>query len=104
MKNNLIKTSFVNALGVAVYCSVVAYVMQNGEHLFGKMQNFWGPLSFLMLFVVSAAIVGSLVFGKPAMMYLGGEKKEAVRLLGYTLVWLFLATLILLIIQYFIKG
>lgn len=104
MKSNLLKSSFTNALGVAVYCSLVAYIMQNGERLFGKMQNFWGPLSFLMLFVLSAAIVGSLVFGKPVVLYLEGKKNEAIKLLGYTVLWLFLGTLLLLIIQFSIKG
>ena len=104
MKNNLFKTSLINSLGVAVYCSIVAYIMQNGEKIFGKMANFWGPFAFLMLFVVSAAIVGSLVLGKPVIMYLAGEKKEAVKLLGYTIGWLFFITFIILVAQYIFRG
>ena len=39
---------------------------------------------FLMLFVFSALLTGYLVLGKPIMMYVDGQKKEAVRLLFYT--------------------
>ena len=103
MKNNLIKSSMFDAFAVALYVSVVAYLIQNGERIFGKMQNFWGPLAFLLLFVVSAAIVGSIIFGKPVVMYLEGKKTEAVKLLSYTIMWLFAATIIVLLVQYILK-
>ncbi len=51
----------------------------------------------LLLFVTSAAITGFLVFGKPAMLYIDGKKKEAISLLGYTIGMLFLITLIVFI-------
>lgn len=103
MKNDLIKPSLFNTLGVAIYCSAIAYLIQNGERIFGKTANFWGPFAFLMLFVVSAAIVGSLVFGKPVILYLNNQKKEAVTLLGYTIMWLFIVTVIVLLFQFLIK-
>ena len=54
------------------------------------------PLAFLMLFVLSAAIVGLLVFAKPVMMYLEGAKKEAVTLVFYIVAWLALITVIVI--------
>lgn len=74
-----------HALGVLVYVSAVAWVMTNGDRLFGPVETILGPISFLMLFVLSAAIVGLLVFAKPVMMYLDGAKKEAIAMLVYTI-------------------
>jgi hypothetical protein len=39
----------------------------------------------LSLLVFSAALVGSLIFGRPILWYLDNKKKEAVLLLAYTL-------------------
>lgn len=102
MKNNIIKTSLANALGVTAYAALVSLVFRYGEKLFGKMNNFWGPLAFLLLFVLSAAIVGALILGKPLMLYLDGVKKEAAALLFCTIGWLCLATIIALAIQVWI--
>jgi hypothetical protein len=68
--------------------------MFNGEKFFGKEDNFWMPVALLLLFVVSATIVGALVLGRPAYMYFNGQKQEAVRLLVYTVAWLVLITVL----------
>ncbi|OGD67554.1 hypothetical protein A3F08_00810 [Candidatus Berkelbacteria bacterium RIFCSPHIGHO2_12_FULL_36_9] len=96
--NKILKTSLFNALGVAVYVGIVALLMENGLQLFGNLSGVSGIFVFLMLFVISAAVCGSLVFGKPVLMYLDGEKKEAVRLLTKTIAWLVLIVIITLII------
>ncbi|HYE22756.1 MAG TPA: hypothetical protein VD998_04170, partial [Verrucomicrobiae bacterium] len=88
-----------NALGTAAYITTVAIIMQNAERIFGDMDNTTlGPITFLMLFVLSAAVTGSLVLGRPVLMYLDGQKKEAVKLFLVTIVWLALAIVILLAI------
>ena len=81
---------FVHALGVALYVFIVANVMLNGGKWVGNDSQLgpFAPFAILMLFVLSAAIVGMLVFGKPALWYLDGKKKEAVRLALYTVGWL----------------
>lgn len=95
----IIIQGLINALGVIIYTSLIAWLIIKGEEIFGKMANFWGPLAFLLVFILSAAIVGLLVFGRPILLYLDGSKKEAVKLLFYTLFWLFLATLVTLLLQ-----
>jgi hypothetical protein len=62
------------------------------------------PVAMLLLFVSSAAITGFLVFGKPIMLYLDGKKKEAVSLLGYTLGFMIMITILafILMLSYFI--
>jgi hypothetical protein len=56
------------------------------------------PMAMLLLFVCSAAITSFLVFGKPVMLYIDGQKKEAVSLLAYTLGIMALITIVLFIV------
>jgi len=86
------------AAGVVVYVVLVSWVMQNAEQIFGKMQGVLGIMAFLLLFTFSAAVVGSLILGKPLTMYLGGQKKEAVTHLVATLGWLLVALIIVLVV------
>ena len=92
----LLKQALINSLGTLVYCGLIAYLMINGEELFGKANSIFGVVAFLMLFVLSAAIVGSLVLGRPIIYYLDGKKKESIFLLIYTIVVLFLFTAVIL--------
>lgn len=97
MTKKLIKTSLFNALATAVYITLVALLMFNGDRIFGSDDNsVITPISVLLLFVVSAGITASFVLLKPVMTYLDGQKKEAVMLLTYTLAWLFFFTIIAL--------
>ena len=92
MKNaKTIRCALFNAVGVVAYVMLIGWVMTNMERISGPMETFWGPVVFLLLFVLSAAIVGALVLGKPALLYLDGEKKEALRTFFYTLGFLLLA-------------
>ena len=93
-KQKIILAALVNSLGTAAYISVVVLLMTNGERLFGSAKGFFVGLAMLMLFVVSATIVGLLVLGRPGIWYLNGMKKEALFLLGSTVGWLFIFTLI----------
>jgi len=94
--NKLIQRSLLNALGTIAYVSVVATIMQNGEKVFESINETIAPIAFLTLFVLSAAVTGGLVLGKPVLMYLDSQKKEAIKLFLYTLCWLALAIVILL--------
>jgi hypothetical protein len=100
MKNSkIIFTAFLNSLGVTAYITFVSMIIRNGEKLFGKMENFLGPVVFLLLFVLSATITGTLILGRPILWYLEGKKSEAVKLLFYTIGWLLAATLLALFAQ-----
>ena len=100
-KNNPLLLSFGHALLVLIYTSAVAWVMFHASTLFGKADGkadtFLAPVAMLLLFVLSATIVGSLVIGRPVLMYLDGKKKEALQFLGYTIFWLFVLTIIVFI-------
>ena len=88
-----------HAILVLLYTSGVAWVLFNGQRLFGKVTSFWGPLAVLMLFVVSAAIVGTLVLGRPILLYLDGKKDEALRFFGWTVGWLVVLTLVIFMVR-----
>jgi len=97
---NLKLSALLSALGVAVYVAAVAWLMTNAEKIFGKMQNFLGPVAFLMLFVLSAAVVGALIVGRPALLYFDNRKAEAVKMFGWTIGWLLLLILVVFGIQF----
>jgi len=97
--SKLILIGFLNALGTTIYIIGVSFIIQNGEKIFGKMDNFFGPIAFLLLFVLSAAITGSLILGRPIILYLEKDKTEAIKLFLYTIGWLFLITLIVFTAQ-----
>lgn len=92
------KKSFLNSFAALVYIVIVATLIQNGDRIFGKMTNLWGPIAFLLLFTLSALVVGGLVLGKPLMLYLDNQKKEAIRMLLATGGWLLLYTLAVILI------
>src|SRR3989344_1784897 len=92
MKNSdyYILKSFINAAGVFVYVSLVAWFLFNGKGIFGEIESFLLPVMMLMLFVISACITSLLVLGKPIHLYLNDKKRDAVLLLSATLAWLVL--------------
>ncbi|MDH4358660.1 MAG: hypothetical protein OEV37_01765 [Candidatus Berkelbacteria bacterium] len=95
MKN--VRTAIINSLGVLIYVAIVSTVMTYAEKIFGKMNTIVGAVGFLMLFTLSAGVVGSLIIGKPIMLYIDNKKKEAVSLLVWTLVFLAIITIAVLI-------
>ena len=94
--------SLINALGVLVYVSLVAILMFYGQALFGKMAGFFGVMAFLLLFVISASVVGALVLGKPVMLYLDNKKEEAVKLLIHTIGWLVIFMIVVFVVVAFV--
>jgi len=102
-QSKIIFWSAINSIGTAIYISLIAWLMFNGEKIFGQATNFWMPVALLLLFVVSATITGLLVLGRPAYLYLNGAKTEAIKLLFYTIGWLLLITVIVFISLLLIK-
>ena len=88
MKKNPIVESLFLALVEIVYVFLIALIMKNGNQLFGNVDTLLSVAVFLLLFVLSAAISGVLIFGKPILLYLDKKKKEALQMLGYIIGWL----------------
>lgn len=88
------------ALGEGAYISLVALLMFGIQKLFGAKPDpaVIAPIAFLLLFVISAAISGALILGRPVMLYLDGKKKDALLLFGFILLWLILFLVIAFLI------
>lgn len=97
MKSTIIK-GLLHSIATVVYILVVATIMTNAENLFGEMAGFIAPVVFLSLFTLSALVVGTLILGKPLILYLDGKKKEGVSLLLASIAWMGLFTVLGLII------
>jgi hypothetical protein len=95
MKNSkIILGSALHALGVAVYVALVAIIPTIASRIFVAKDSFWIPVAMLLLFVVSAAITGLLVLGRPIFLIYDGQKKDGLKMLFYTIGFLLLITII----------
>jgi hypothetical protein len=102
MKNNILQLAGLHALATATYVSLVAsFLFYAPKLIVGKTaeDTVFMPIAMLMLLVVSAAITGSLVFGRSILWYLDGKKKDAVSLLLSTLGALFIITVVAFIVM-----
>ncbi len=95
--------SAANAIGVFAYVMLVVLVMSNAERIFGADGKFWGPVSFLLLFVFSALVCGLLVFGRPIYLWFDNAKKEAVKMLLFTVANLFVILLLALLVNILVR-
>ena len=94
MKNTILKYALLNALGTAFYIVLVASFFFYGLKRLGPGETVLIPMAMLMLLVLSASLTGALIFGRPVMWYVDGKKKEALSLLGYTLGFFLVITLV----------
>ena len=91
MKGAILKYGFLHALASAAYVTVIVAFMTNAEKILGPKQEYLGGVLFLLVFVISAAAMAMLVFGRPVMWYMDGAKREAVSL-AITIVGFLIAT------------
>lgn len=90
----IIKRALINSLSTFAYIVLIGIFFRNIEKInFGERDTVLAPIFMLMLFVLSAALTSSLVFGQPLFWYLDGKKKESLQLLASTLGIFFIITL-----------
>lgn len=102
--NKIIKNAFIDALGTVIYIIIVAsFMFFLQEDVAKEPDTVLAPIAMLLLFVFSAALTGTLVFGRPILWYMDGKKKEAISLISYTLGILLIITILvfILMINYF---
>ncbi len=87
-KTSLKQKGFLQALGVAVYCTLVGLLLGNGDLLFGQANLILGSILMLVLFSVSVLVCGLLVFFQPYRLFSDGKRKEAADLVIFTAIWL----------------
>lgn len=95
--SRVIRTALLDAAGTAAYIAILvtgafyAPTVDAAE----DVRSILIPIGMLCLFVLSAAVTGFLVFGRPLLWYLDGQRKEAVGLVSWTLA--FLAAIVALV-------
>ena len=95
-KNSIAKTGLLNAIIATAYIGLVALFMSNADQLFGGGDdNALNIVAMLLLLVISVAIMGITIFGRPLMWYLDGKKKEAVLLVFHTIFFLLILAIII---------
>ena len=95
-QTNLPFLGFLSAAVVSIYSALVGgfifYISQTS-----LQPGYLGIFLMLILFVFSAAVTGTLVFGLPAYLALNKKIKEALTLLGYTLIFSLLVILVTIV-------
>lgn len=94
--NKTTQTALIDAALTSLYIAGVGTFMNFASKLkIGDDDSFFGPIAFLSVFVLSAAVTSSLMFGKPALWYLDGKKKEALSLGMQTIGFFFVITVVI---------
>ncbi len=94
-KLKLTELALVNSFSALAYISLVAFFMSNASKLFGgDDKGIIAPIAMLLLLVLSVSVMGILIFGKAILMYLNNDKKDAIKLLIYNIICLFIITMV----------
>lgn len=89
---------FLQSLGVAIYCSLIALFIWNLDRSFDQSPQVLNMVLMLFLLVFSVAICGTLVFGYPVYLLIGHNVKRALHILAYTMLFSLLMLLVILLI------
>lgn len=98
MKNELIVRSLGHAALTFLYISLVGWFMSHADETLGTVPEVVAAMTMLTLFVVSAAVTGSLVVGRPILLYIEGKKAEAFQFFAGTIGWLLVILVSLMLI------
>jgi phosphoglycerol transferase MdoB-like AlkP superfamily enzyme len=101
--SKICKESFLNSFFAAIYITLVAVFMSFAEGLFKSSGETLTSILVLLLFSLSALVVGGLLLGKPLMTYLDGKKKDAVLMVFANAGWLVLFFIVVAIITIIVK-
>jgi len=99
-KEKLCLSSFLQALGLTAYISLVSIIFWKGNVWFPKMNLYLGPLLMLSLFAASALICALITLGYPFILFWDKKKpKEALKIVIYTALWIagFIAAMFILL-------
>lgn len=88
MNKKLLLNTFRNTAAAAVYIFLVSQIMQNGDKLFENANEAFAPFAVLLLFSLSAAVVGGLVFGESIFLFFDNKKSESIKAALYSIGWL----------------
>ena len=96
-KNRVALYALGNSLVASCYIALVAAIMTGAEAFFGKVGSILATSGLLLLFASSAAILSVVIFGQSVAWYLEGKRADAVTLAIYTVCFLLIITLAVLL-------
>jgi len=87
--------ALIQALGLSAYIGLVASLMQGLDKVMPPLGSPALGISFvLMLFVLSALVSGSILLGYPLFLAKDGKVKQAMQIVGYSMLWIFVIMLL----------
>ncbi|MBI2024198.1 hypothetical protein HYT00_02335 [Candidatus Giovannonibacteria bacterium] len=90
-KYSLKTVAFAEALGVTLYVSTFSLLVNNIPRWIGVQVSPNPILSiiiFLLTFIISALICGSIVFLYPILLFFDNKKSDALKIVLWTAIWL----------------
>jgi uncharacterized membrane protein YidH (DUF202 family) len=87
---NTKKQGLLQAAGVSLYCLLVGLSFGQANKFFPKQDPVLAPVLFLILFSASVLICSLIVFYKPYKLFFAGNKKDALDIVVYTALSLFI--------------
>lgn len=101
-KTEMTKNPLINALAALAYIALVVLIMFYGPEEVGPTESIVMPIAMLSLFVLSVAVMGYVFFSWPMRLYLDGQKGEGIVLFLKTLGIFAIATILLVLTNYFV--
>ena len=103
---NIILKGLYHALGLAVYCILISFLMNNLSKLFsntGTTINLLQGFMFLTIFLISALITGSIALAYPISLAFRKKIREAAFIVVSTVLWSVLFLIIALVVAFIIN-
>ena len=97
-KSKLSFIGFLQALSLIIYCSLISGLFRLADNFITGPPVFLTTALMLLLFVFSAAVTGSIVFGYPVYLALNQHIKEALFVFAYTLLYCLLIIIVMVVI------
>lgn len=102
MNKEILKQTLINTLGAVGYIFLISQLMRSGDKLFGQ-NSVLVPFIVLLLFSLSAAVVGGLVLGSSIILFFENKKSDSIRAAIYSVGWLAFYTAIGIIALIIVK-
>ncbi len=104
-KLNSNKIALLQASGIALYITLIAFFIRNLSNWFGKgPDTILAPLLMITLFSISVLICGFITLGYPIYLFwVKKEQSDAIRLVAYTTKWLILFFFVILALLFATK-
>ena len=92
------KNPFLNALAAVLYIVVIVFVLHYATEVADAKPTVIIPMAVLLLFTLSAAVMGYLFLYQPLQIYTDGERKVAVNLFLQTVAVFAVVTVVVLLL------